>query len=953
MSSKDPKTLRPEDELAHYRVVSALAAGGMGEVYLAQDLTLERRVALKILPRGLVQSEERVRRFKLEAKSASSLSHPNIVTIYEIGEDAVRSPGETPSEPVHYISMELVSGKTLSTLIHEDRTDVRTLLGHLSQAAEGIAKAHAAGIVHRDLKPSNIMVSADGFAKVLDFGLAKLTEKREFGVDASTAPTQVADATGEGVVVGTAGYMSPEQVQGKTVDHRSDIFSFGSILYEAVTRTRPFAAETGVETMHKILNEKPAAVEDLNPKAPTELRRLIRRCLAKNPDQRLQSMKDLALELREIVDDYDALSASASSGSGISGGGAALSATARRGLPLPAAVVIVLLAIGGIAASWWALQRGRTPESGITYQKMRTTTVTNRGDIADCALSADGRYLAYVANVAGGQTLRVRQVATGSDVEVLPPGPAALESPSFTPDGNYLYYRMRKPDAPNYSMLMQVASLGGTPQQRAFDVDTRVTFSPDGKHAAFWRGVPQQQMSRLVVADFEAGTDRVLATLQNPEQFAGGPAWSPDGKQIASVVYTPSGTLTSAIALFDAETGRREDALKAERTILTQVAWLRDGSRLVVNGQDTRTNNNDQLWMLRMPHGPLERLTNDFSDYEAPSVAGGDEAIAALRESWLGNFWTVDAAGGEPQQLTRATSPENVPHAPTLADSGTIAYGQGNQIWRISTAGGEPRALTNGTGMSFRAKGAAGAVIFDRLDATGIHVWRVSLDGSEQRQLTSGAGSQQNLFVSRDGKWLVYGLNDSIGAMRLLSVADGRVVPIGTNLAGTLGFSDDGKRLMAGHLFKDPNAAVQRTMWVAYSVPECAPVDSVRQPDAATNSSWSPGFDGILFEGNADHSRNLFSVRAGGGAPTTLTQFTDGQILGWLVSPDRQRIAISRLVGDDQNVWVIPAGGGPAKQVTHFTGMGMGGLAWLPDSHRMVLGVGKLSSDVVMVRDFR
>ena len=247
MVAPGARTLRPEDEISHYRIVGPLGAGGMGEVYLAQDQSLERNVALKILPPELVRSEERVRRFVLEAKSASSLSHPNIVTIYEIGQDGVRSPGEPESGPLHFISMELVSGKTLSTLIHDDHVDLRTLLGYLAQAADGLAKAHAAGIIHRDLKPGNIMVTGDGFAKVLDFGLAKLTEKRDAGVEVSSAPTLVADVTGEGMVVGTAGYMAPEQVQGKAVDHRADIFSLGCILYEAATRRRPFAAETGVE----------------------------------------------------------------------------------------------------------------------------------------------------------------------------------------------------------------------------------------------------------------------------------------------------------------------------------------------------------------------------------------------------------------------------------------------------------------------------------------------------------------------------------------------------------------------------------------------------------------------------------------------------------------------------------------------------------------------------------
>ena len=323
-------SLQAGSTISRYRVISPLGVGGMGEVYMARDESLERTVALKVLPADLVRNEERVRRFVTEAKSASSLSHPHIVTIHEIGHAEVRtesSPagGAETSAPIHYIAMELVTGDTLRQLIHEKATDLRTLLRWLAQAADGIAKAHAAGIVHRDLKPDNIMVTKDGYAKVLDFGLAKLTERQEAGPDLTSAPTVGGQATREGTIIGTAGYMSPEQVQGKGVDHRSDIFSFGCILYEAATRRRAFAADSDIETMHKILKDKPVPIEELNPEAPAELRRLIRRCLAKSPEQRLQSMKDLAIELNELAEEYDELSipsgsrASATRGSGASG----------------------------------------------------------------------------------------------------------------------------------------------------------------------------------------------------------------------------------------------------------------------------------------------------------------------------------------------------------------------------------------------------------------------------------------------------------------------------------------------------------------------------------------------------------------------------------------------------------------------------------------------------------
>ena len=240
-----------------------------------------------------------------------------------------------------------MSGSTLSTKIHQDKTDLRTLLGYLAQAAEGLAKAHAAGIVHRDLKPGNIMVSKDGFAKILDFGLAKLTEKQSADADVTSGPSAGGDGTSVGAIVGTVAYMSPEQVRGSSVDQRSDIFSFGSILYEATTRKKPFVAESNVETMHKILHDKPTPVEELNPAAPAELRRLIRRCLAKNPDERLQSAKDLAIELREIASEYDELSASGSSGSGSSAMGMAPIPKKKSPLAMAGRVLVLAVAVVG------------------------------------------------------------------------------------------------------------------------------------------------------------------------------------------------------------------------------------------------------------------------------------------------------------------------------------------------------------------------------------------------------------------------------------------------------------------------------------------------------------------------------------------------------------------------------------------------------------------------------
>lgn len=296
------KALSAGTTLSHYRIVSKIGAGGMGEVYLAQDTTLDRKVALKILPADVASNHDRMERFVREAKAAAALNHPNIAHIYEIGE----------SEGTRFIAMEFVEGVTLGEKIHHEPIELVKLLRYLQHAAEGLAKAHAAGIVHRDLKPDNIMISRDGHAKILDFGLAKLIEGQGEGatgrggedptIALSPRPPFAPSVTTPGMIMGTAGYMSPEQAQGKTneIDQRSDIFSFGCILFEAATRHKPFEGDSVIKTLHKVIYEAASPIKDFNPAAPADLQRIIRRCLAKDPEQRYQSIKEVAIELKEL-----------------------------------------------------------------------------------------------------------------------------------------------------------------------------------------------------------------------------------------------------------------------------------------------------------------------------------------------------------------------------------------------------------------------------------------------------------------------------------------------------------------------------------------------------------------------------------------------------------------------------------------------------------------------------
>ena len=303
-------TIKPGTKLGRYEIRSKIGEGGMGEVYLAQDTKLDRKVALKILPEGLARHNDRMRRFTQEAKAAAALNHPNIAHIYEIGSSPIVreavEPGTASSEEIHFIAMEFIDGETLRHVVFDTQADLPKLLRYAQQIAEGLAKAHAAGIVHRDLKPDNIMVTREGHAKILDFGLAKLIDSAESERGGSEAPTRLAIRTDPGTVMGTPIYMSPEQARGMKVDARTDIFSFGVLLYEAVAKHLPFDGSNANEILARILSDKePPPLARHAREVPPELQRIISKTLRKDPNERYQTIKDLLLDLKSLRQDLE------------------------------------------------------------------------------------------------------------------------------------------------------------------------------------------------------------------------------------------------------------------------------------------------------------------------------------------------------------------------------------------------------------------------------------------------------------------------------------------------------------------------------------------------------------------------------------------------------------------------------------------------------------------------
>jgi eukaryotic-like serine/threonine-protein kinase len=486
--------------IGHYRILEQLGAGGMGIVYKALDTHLDRFVAIKVLPPEKVANAERKRRFVQEAKAASALNHPNIITIHDIASE----------NGVDFIAMEYMPGRTLDELISRKGLRLNEALKYAIQIADALAKAHAAGIIHRDLKPGNIMVDDHGLVKLLDFGLAKLTEAMS---PAEADPTRtLRPATEVGTILGTFAYAAPEQVEGKPVDTRSDIFSFGAVLYEMITGRRAFAAETTTATLVSVLHDQPPPIADIVQGVPRDLVRIIARCLRKDAARRYQVIDDAKLALEEVEEEPDQAS----------------------DLPQPAsprlrswaaAALGVMIGILLSLAGGFFLKNRPVPTTG----PILTRLTSDSGLTTDPALSPDGKLLAYASDRLGngGLDLWVRQISGGAPVQITHDNLNNRE-PSFSPDGSMIVFSSERAKGG----IFVVPVLGGEPRQIAGQ-GRRPRFSPDGEQVVYWSGndieVGPRDSQRILVVPAGGGSPRLLSS---GFLSARSPVWSPDGKRV-------------------------------------------------------------------------------------------------------------------------------------------------------------------------------------------------------------------------------------------------------------------------------------------------------------------------------------------------------------------------------------------------------------------------------------
>jgi len=876
------KAFTPGDSVGHYKIEKAIGSGGMGEVYLATDTNLGRKVALKTLPPSFASDPSFLRRFRNEAQAAANINHPNVATVYSV-EDI---------DGLKFITMEYVEGRTLDRLTPEGGLEIKTFLAWLEPIAHALHAAHKRGIIHRDIKPGNIMISADGTPKILDFGLAQF-ERSLAGIGSIAN-----HITAPGQIIGTPSYMSPEQAEGSGVDIRSDIFSFGTVMYEALTGKRPFRGSSQGLIVKAVIHADPDPLAGQRSDVPSALTKMVERCLEKSPGKRFQSMREIRSILKEARTASDA--------------GVSMDSFARRFYReatspsklwwAATAILVIVLAVG----AWYIFSRQETALP-FNLESLSLRKLSQSNNVALSVISPDGRSVAYVTyEDDGGRALWLRRVSDVTALKIVPSQQVHYWDIVFSNDHEYVYF-ITAPRFGTHGTLYRVPSLGGqSPRRITEKVNHLGNLSPDGKRLLLVRyGDPAPDTSvnvtdsKLISTNAEDGSDeQVLLTLQG-ESILRKIRFSTDGRFIYYIKRELKGIESWSVGRFEVGTGREQEIIRKKERI-DAIDVLTEGKGLLVNAVDSNSNRR-QLFHLNATSGEMTRITNDLNSYIGVSVDHEGRNIVAVQRTDESRIWVGNAND------FRSMAPiTREPLAHVVADwtpDGRIVFdvleNDRVSVWIADADGKNALQLTptDSDNGSPRVSGDGRYIVFTSKRAGFNQIWRMNVDGGNQILLANVPGITQTPQFAADGKTVVFRwYNEGSSPMGQVSVEGGPVSGLDylpNAFTYYWAMSPDGKYVAytRGGESSDPMQVIVR------------PVDSMT-PRAVLNIrptwffKWTPDSQSIFYQESQQGDgleKKVFQIDPDLGVPRQMLTTEPDDIVDLSFSRDKTKVAAVRL----------------------------------------------------------